>query len=155
VKRRHVPQAISEDEQIARYAYLLGNVPASVADKAYAAAFERLPAAPRGELVDQLCAELPVASAQPVPADPFAFAMLMRNLHARAAVPGIRGAGAMAAEFIGSGAIAAYFTTGAGSVAIDQQPLWLQELVGHVVAPLDGGRAQHRPGVKSEEWYGR
>ena len=57
---RHGQKPISEDEQIGRYAYLLGNVPASVADKAYAAAFARLPAAQRQELVGQLRAQVPV-----------------------------------------------------------------------------------------------
>ena len=54
MKRRHAQHAISEDEQIARYAYVLGNVPASVADKAYAAAYSRLSPSQRQDLVGRL-----------------------------------------------------------------------------------------------------
>ncbi|MBD3942727.1 hypothetical protein IF188_13580 [Microbacterium sp. NEAU-LLC] len=144
---------ISDDEQIARYAYALGNVPASVADKAYAVAFTLLDPALRQELVDELCAQLPVAPAVPVSDDPWAFAALMRDLHARAAIVGLSGAGAFAAAFVSSPPIVAYFTTGAGSVAIDDRPLWLQELVGHETAPIDGGRMHHRPGVNTGDWY--
>jgi hypothetical protein len=153
VKWRRAPRAISDDEQIARYAYALGNVPASVADKAYAVAFMHLAPPQRQELVTELCAELPVAPAGPVTDDPWTFAALMRDLHARAAVVGLRGAAAFAAAFVASPPIVAYFTTGAGSVAIDDRPLWLQELVGHEVAPIDGGRLHHRPGVDTDGRY--
>ena len=152
MKRRHTQREISEDERIGRYAYLLGNVPASVADKAYAAEYARLSTGQRRELVDELCSQLPVAPAQPV-ADPDAFAMLMRNLHARDAVVRVRGADTLAAAFIASSPIVAYFTSGAGSVVIEQQPPWVQDLVGHVIAPIDSGRAHHRPGVNSGDWY--
>ncbi|WP_345545787.1 hypothetical protein [Microbacterium jejuense] len=145
---------ISDDEQIARYAYALGNVPVSVADKAYAAAFARLAAVQRQNLLDEVCAQLPVAPRAPILDDPSAFAALMRDLHARVAVVGVRDAGSFAAAFVVSPPIIAYFTTGAGSVAIDDRPLWLQELVGHETAPIDGGRMHHRPGVNTGDWYG-
>lgn len=155
MKRHHArQQRISDDEQLARYAYVLGNVPHSVADKAYAAAFARLPDERRREIVHELIAQLPSAPQRPAPLDPPSFAVLMRDLQARAAIVGIPGAAALAAEFVASPPVAAYFTTGAGSVSMDHQPPWVHELGGHETAPIDGGRAHHRPGVDLGDWYG-
>ena len=140
MKWRHGQHAITEDEQIGRYAYVLGNVPASVADKAYAAAFARLSAAKRQELVRDLHSQLPVAPHEPASDDPEVFAVLMRDLSSRDALVRVSGIGTFAAEFVASPPIVAHFTTGAGSVTIDQQPLWVQELVGHETAPIDAGR---------------
>lgn len=153
MKRRQAPHAITEDEQWARYAYVLGNVPASVADKAFAAGFARLPLSQREVIVDELRAQLPTAPANAAD-DPQVFAVLMRDLHARAAVVGISAAAALAAEFVASPPIAAYFARGVGSVSIEHEPLWVQQLAGHEVAPIDSGRAHHRPGVNSGEWFG-
>lgn len=153
MKKHHAGRVISEDEQIARYAYLLGNVPASVADNAYAAAFARLSAAQRQEIIGQVRSQLPVAAQEQASDDPEAFAVLMRDLHARDALVRARGAGTVAAEFVASAPIVAYFTAGAGSVTLDQQPPWVHELAGHETAPVDGGRMHHRQGVNSGEWY--
>ena len=147
MKKRHSQQAISRDEQIARYAYVLGNVPASVADRAYAAAFARLSAAQRDAVVSQLSAELPDAPADAASIDPVAFAMLMRSLLARDALVRIPDAAVVAAAFVASPPVGAYFTTGAGSVSMDRQPPWIHQLGGHETAPVDGGRSHHRPGV--------
>lgn len=144
MKKRQAQRAISEEEQIARYAYVLGNVPTGVADRAYAAAFTRLSAPEQHKIVDQLRAELPVEPQEPASEDPNAFARLMRNLHARAAMVRIPLAARLAAEFVGSPPVVAYFTTGAGSVTIDQHPPWIHALAGHETAPLDGGRMHHR-----------
>jgi hypothetical protein len=153
VKRRQTQRQISRDEQLARYAYLLGNVPASVADRSFAAAFARLSDVQRENLLDELCALLPGAPARPRSDDPEAFAVLMHDLFARDALVRVAGAESLAAAFIASPPIAAYFTAGAGSVMIEHQPLWVQELVGHETAPIDGGRLHHRPGVNTGEWY--
>ena len=154
MKRRDAQHAISEDEQIGRYAYVLGNVPASVADKAYAAAFARLSPAQRQDIVGQLRSQLPVALLETASDDPEAFAVLMRDLRSRDALVRVSGVGAFAAEFAASPPIVAYFSAGAGSVSVDQQPLWVQQLAGHETAPIDAGRMQHRYGVNSGEWYG-
>ena len=146
MKRRHAQHAITEDEQIARYAYVLGNVPASVADKAYAAAFARLSAAQRQELVDQLCSQLPSPTQEPALDDPEAFAVFMRDLYSRDALVRVNRVGAFAAEFVASPPIVAYFKAGVGSVTIDQQPLWVQELADHETAPIDAGRMHSRYG---------
>ncbi|MBW9120365.1 hypothetical protein JNB63_09685 [Microbacterium trichothecenolyticum] len=147
MKRRRTQQAITPDEQIARYAYVLGTVPASVADKAYAAAFARLSQAQREDVVGQLSAELPDAPDEAASVDPDAFAQLMRDLLARDALVRIRDGVVVAAAFVGSPAIVAYFTTGAGSVTMDHQPPWIHQLAGHETAPVDGGRTHHRHGV--------
>ncbi|MBW9094253.1 hypothetical protein JNB62_11210 [Microbacterium jejuense] len=153
MKRRQAPHAITDDEQWARYAFVLGNVPASVADRAFAAGFARLPLAHREVIVDELGSQLPAAPANAAE-DPEVFALLMRDLRARAAIVGVSAATALAAEFVASPPIASYFARGVGSVSIEHQPLWVQELAGHEVAPIDGGRAHHRPGVNSGEWFG-
>ncbi|MEV5070873.1 hypothetical protein MRBLMI12_002489 [Microbacterium sp. LMI12-1-1.1] len=154
MKRRHAHHAISEDEQIARYAYVLGNVPASVADKAYAAAYSRLSPSQRQELVGQLGSQVPGAPQEAASVDPEAFAVLMRDLRSRDAFVRLEGAGAFAAAFVGSPPIAAYFTAGAGSVTIDQHPPWVHELAGHETAPIDGGTVHHRRAQSYGEWYG-
>ena len=76
----------------------------------------------------------------------------MRDLHSRDALVRVSGVGAFAAEFVASPPIVAYFTAGAGSVTIDQQPLWVQELAGHETAPIDAGRMDHRHGPNSLAW---
>jgi hypothetical protein len=154
VKRRRSDQAISDDEQIARYAYVLGNVPTSVADRAYAAAFESLPVPQRHEIVDELRSELPFAPEDAASEDPAAFARLMRSLFARDALVRSRHAAALAARFTVSPPVVAYFTTGMGAVSIDQQPPWLHELAGHETAPKDGGRMHHRSGPDFGEGMG-
>lgn len=140
MKRRNAKPLISEDEQIARYAYVLGNVPAVIADRGYVAAFQRLAAPQRERLMNWLREQLPAGIQEPASDDPEASATLMRNLHARHALVTAPGAAALAAAFVTSPPIIAYFTTGAGSVAIDQHPPWLHELAGHETAPKDAGR---------------
>lgn len=147
MRRRHPRRAITADEQIARYAYVLGNVPASVADKAYAAAFSRLSVVQRDEIVAQLAAELPDAPREPASVDPGRLAAHMRDLLWRDALVRIRDGAVVAAAFVESPPIVAYFTSGAGSVTLDQQPPWIHELAGHETAPVDGGRSHHRHGV--------
>lgn len=61
MKRLRAKQIISEDEQIARYAYVLGNVPAVIADRGYVAAFQRLATPQRERLMKWLREQLPLA----------------------------------------------------------------------------------------------
>ena len=147
MKRRHAQRAITTEEGIARYAYVLGNVPASVADKAFAAAFAVLSPEQREDIVGQLSAELPDPPREAASVDPRAFAVLMRDLLARDALVRIRDGAAVAAAFVASPAVAAYFTKGAGSLTMDHQPPWVHQLAGHETAPVDGGRTHHRHGV--------
>ncbi|WP_345800311.1 hypothetical protein AAIB33_12635 [Microbacterium sp. AZCO] len=151
---RQARHAITREEQIARYAYVLGAVPASVADRGYAAAFARLPEGQREGIVAELRSEMPVPAEASTPADPEAFALFMRDLHARSALVRIPHAGTLAAEFIASPPIVHYFSSGVGSVSIDQHPPWLHELAGHETAPIDAGRINHRKGVNTGIWLG-
>ncbi|MFS0866408.1 hypothetical protein AB3M83_03615 [Microbacterium sp. 179-B 1A2 NHS] len=151
--KKHRLPPISDDEQIARYAYILGNVPSGVADRAYAAAFARLPAPERHRLLAELGAQLPVEQQDPDADDPERFAARMRNLHARSALVTCRSAPVLSAAFVSSPPVAAYFTSGVGSVSIDQQPPWVHELVGHETAPIDGGRMHHRKGAITGRWF--
>jgi hypothetical protein len=153
MKKRHPDHRISEEELIARYAYVLGNVPTSVADRAYAAAFARFSAGERQEIIGQLRSELPAEAEEPASDDPEAFARFMRNLHSRSAIVRIPAAGAVASAFITSPPVISYFTAGAGSVTMDHQPPWVHELAGHETAPIDGGTINHRKGVNTGEWF--
>jgi hypothetical protein len=146
VRWRRSHRDISEDQQIGRYAHVLGTVPGPVADRAYAAAFESLSASQRAEIVSELSSRLPDGPPDGVVDDPEAFAMLMRDLGARYAIVTVPGAAALAAAFVASSPIVTYFTTGTGSVSIDQQPPWLHELTGHETAPIDAGRNEHYRG---------
>ena len=145
MKMRRGQHVISEDEQIGRYAYALGNVPASIADRAYAAAFAQLSMQQRQGILEQLREQLLIERQMTASDDPEAFAVLMRDLYAREALVRVGGIGAFAAEFAASAPIVAYFTSGAGSVTVDHQPLWVQELAGHETAPIDAGQRDHHP----------
>ncbi len=146
MRKRHARHALTPEEQIARYAHVLGAVPASVADKAYAAAFSAMPPGQREDIVDQLRAELPDASV-PASVDPDSFALLMRDLLARNTLVRIPGGAMVAAAFVASAPVAAYFRSGAGSLTMDHQPPWVHQLAGHETAPVDGGRTHHRYGI--------
>ncbi|SFS17998.1 hypothetical protein SAMN04487846_3707 [Microbacterium sp. cf046] len=150
MRKHHGHAALSADEQIWRYAYVVGTVPASVADKAYAAAFARLSMAQREDLVDELLSLMPAGAGGPSVTDPEAFAMFMQDLQSRNALVRVRGASAFAVEFIASRPVVAYFTVGTGSVEIDRHPPWIHELAGHETAPFDAG-GSHRHGVRFGE----
>lgn len=145
--------AISDDQLIARYAHVLGEIPSSVADKAYAAAFDRLPESIRRALVGELRTQLPGDRQGPAPDDPHAFSVLMRDLHARIALITCRNAGALALAFVMSRPVAVYYASGAGSLSIDHQPPWVHDLAGHETAPIDGGTSHHGKGAITGEWY--
>jgi len=151
--RKHSRPEVDEEQQIARYAYVLGSVPASVADHAYAFAFMQLSTEQRLDILGQLLVRVPVAPEGPPSDEPEAFAVFMRSLHARDALVGIRGAARLAAAFVSSPPVVAYFTVGVGSVSIDQHPPWVHQLAHHVTAPIDGGTQQPGRGVNSGAWF--
>lgn len=153
MKKQRAPRPISHDEQMARYAYVLGNVPASVADKAFAAAFAQLAEAQRRVVLDQLRSQLPDQAEAATDLDAESFAENMRDLHWRSALARIESAHVIAAEFVRSRPAIDYFRVGAGSVTMDHQPPWVHDLAGHETAPLDGGTMHHRQGMNQGEWY--
>lgn len=151
--RKRARPAISAEEQIARYAYVLGSVPASVADRAFAFAFAKLTVAQRRDVIDQLREAVPQALDPWALDSPEAFGLFMRSLYARSALVGIRGASTLAAEFVASPPVVAYFTVGVGSVSIDRHPPWVHDLARHETAPIDGGTTHHRKGATSGIWF--
>jgi hypothetical protein len=152
VRKHRAPSAISADELLWRYAYVLGNVPTSTADRAYAAAFDRLPAPQRERVTAELAGLVSLPERVPLAADPGAFAVFMRNLAARDALIRAPSAGVLAAAFITSAPVIDYFTTGIGSVSIDQHPPWIHELAGHETAPIDAGAPSRREGTRFAAW---
>ncbi|HEX7346205.1 MAG TPA: hypothetical protein VF253_05400, partial [Candidatus Limnocylindrales bacterium] len=53
-RRKNPYAAASEEEQIARYVYLLNTLPASVIESAHATAFQDVPVQRRREMFEQL-----------------------------------------------------------------------------------------------------
>jgi hypothetical protein len=133
MRRRHGDP--SDDERRARYLYLVDVLPRSVLEKAHIEALSELTAEQRGEVFDGL---LPGLSGTDPPApDPGPLAELLHSDAGRAAMLGTGPAAAIVRRVPWSRAVAAYFSVGVGSVSIDDQPPWLQDLVGHDGAPLD------------------
>lgn len=150
--RRHPLYAISNEEKIARYAHVMGDVPWSIADRAYTEAFARLPERARRELVADLRAHLPTESQIPPTETPDDFARLMRDLHARSALVTCRHAGDVALAFVMSRTVAAFYRSGAGSLSIDRQPPWVHDLAEHETAPIDGGTTHNGRGAVTGLW---
>jgi hypothetical protein len=158
-RRKNPYAAATEEEQIARYVYLLNTLPASVIQSAHAAAFKDLPAARRREMFEQLRPFMSDAERSASPEDPYVLATLVRRAEERRAARAAAGAGPDAAaeasvrtatataddsyvdprgvmmqtgvmalvayQFMTTSAITAYFTVGAGSLAIGDQPGWV------------------------------
>jgi uncharacterized membrane protein YgcG len=168
-RRRKDPfAAATEEEQIARYVYLLNTLPASVIESAHATAFKKLPAAQRREMFEQLRPFMSEAERTASPEDPTVLATLMRRAEQRkaeraAAKDGpdaeaeasvrtttatadstyvdprsvMMQSGAMgivAYQFLMTSAVYSYFTFGAGSLTIGDQPGW----VGDAFDPSSG-----------------
>lgn len=136
-RSRHEP-ALSERELSERYDFLLSALPDSVVDRAHADVLERSTPAVRDDVRAVLNepagtddAMLAAAVGAALHRDP--------GLHSQLAP-------ALAAGFIRTAPVAAYFSTGVGSVTIDQQPLWVQELVAHEIAPIDSTAVHRRIG---------
>lgn len=151
-----------EYEQIAHYIYLLDVLPGSIVEAAHITVFGGLPAAQREDLLEQLRPFLSDDERESASADPDVLAGFIRSAEVRrtaadaAPVADPRAAmtragvlGSVASAFLTVHGVRSYFSVGVGSVAIDDQPLWVQELVGHESAPIDAGRMHQRPGAGS------
>jgi hypothetical protein len=152
-KSKHKRQTVPEDEWITRYGYLLSVVPQPVADRAHFEAFGGLSSTQREGLLEEVAPVLPDWARAATTEDPQALAVLMRDGLPRDAMLHSSIGGEMARRFIGSGPVRAYFAVGVGSVTIDQQPLWVQELIDHESNPIDAGTMHHRKGVNSGHWF--
>lgn len=151
--KQKAAQGVGEDELTVRYRHLQGMLPRSVVDSAHAAAFAELSAAQRHDLVKELRPLLSDAERDATSEDPEALAALAHDVETPDAMMRAGIEGAVASGFVLSAPVARYFATGAGSLTIDQQPLWIQQLIDHEANPIDGGTMHHRKGVNSGTWF--
>lgn len=157
-RRKNPYAAASEEEQIARYVYLLNTLPASVIESAHASAFADLSASQRREMLDRLRPFMSDAERTASEDDPGLLAKLVRRAEERRAARGsaetpdaeaeasVRTATAtadpnyvdpravmmqtgvmslVAYQFLLTSSVSAYFTVGAGSLMIGDQPGWV------------------------------
>lgn len=128
--------AVTEEEQIARYVYLLNTLPASVIESAHSAAFKDLSAAQRREMFEQLRPFLSDAERNASADDPHVLAKLVRRaeerraanetpLDPRAVMTQTGVMSLVASQFLLTSSVSAYFTVGAGSLMIGDQPGWV------------------------------
>lgn len=160
-KRRYA--ALSDEERIGRYVYLLNTLPASVIEKAHAAAFSDVPSERRREMFEQLRPFLSDAEQDAASDDPTVLARLVRRAEERRAERAQRAGEAEAGDardevdpralltssgvaavvsqnFLLSAAVITYFSAGAGSLAIGSEPGWVGETYDPgSTAAFDGG----------------
>ena len=157
-KRRYA--ALSDEERIGRYVYLLNTLPASVIEKAHASAFSDVPAERRREMFEQLRPFMSDAESKAEPGDPYVLAKLVRRAEERRAARAAASHGPdaeaeasvrtgtataevdpvadardlmlrsgvmaiVAYQFVASTSVIAYFTVGAGSLGVADQPAWV------------------------------
>ena len=168
-RRKNPYAAATEEEQIARYVYLLNTLPASVIESAHATAFQDVPVERRREMFEQLRPFMSESERTASPEDPHLLAVLVRRAEQRRAERTAAGAqpdadaeasvrtqtavadegyvdpramlmqtGVMALvayQFMMTSAVTAYFTVGAGSLIIADQPGW----VGDTFDPSSSG----------------
>ena len=146
-KSKRGRQAVPEEEWITRYGYLLSVLPQPVADRAHVSAFGELSPTQREGLLEEVAPLLPDAWRTATSEDPEGLATLMRDVLPRDAMLHSGIGGDVIRRFIASGPVRTYFAVGVGSVSIDQQPLWVQELIHHESNPIDAGTMHHRKGV--------
>lgn len=79
-RRRRTPyRALSDEERIARYVYLLNTLPASVIESAHASAFREMPAERRREMFEQLRPFMAESERDAASDDPTVLARLVRR----------------------------------------------------------------------------
>lgn len=152
--------ALSEEESIARYVYLLNTLPPAVIESAHAKAFEDVPPERRREMFDQLKPFMSETEKDAASDDPTVLARLVRRAEERraerAASSGATAGGEpddardafdprtmmqstgvmtlVAYQFLLSSAVSSYFVFGAGSLELADQPDW----VGQTYDPAAG-----------------
>lgn len=178
-RRRRTPYAaMSDEERIARYVYLLNTLPASVIESAHASAFADLPPERRREMFEQLRPFLADSERDVAREDPTVIARLVRRAEehragraqnaktdaSTRAVPGtartavgvddgdpregvdvqamLMNVGVLtlvANQFLVASSVTAYYTVGAGSLALGDGPAWIGETYDPGAGGLDGG----------------
>lgn len=175
-KRRSPYAATTEEERIARYVYLLNTLPASVIESAHASAFKSLPPERRAELFEQLRPFMAESEKDAASDDPIVLAKLLRRAEERraqrasaakeSADPSARTATSVidpdqdprelmwrtgmmplvANNFLVAAAVAVYFTDGAGSLTLIDQPAWVGETYDPGAMAYDAGGASYGGG---------
>ena len=151
-KRRDIHD-VPEHELITRYGYLLATLPHALVERIHATVFSGLSVPQCRIITDRIRPELSDAARRTISEDPALLAEMVRRTEPHDAMTRTALAGVVARWFVRDPAVASYFSGGVGSVWIDQQPLWIQELVDHESAPLDAGTMQHRKGLHFGRWY--
>lgn len=165
-RRRRTPYAaVTEEERMSRYVYLLSTLPPSVVERAHEAAFRELPLQRRREMFEKLRPFMTEEERVREP-QPAVLAGVFRRLtpsggagtavreHDRIASRDSARADVerraaelwpfddpllfaiVASHFITSATVVSYFTIGAGSIGIAGEPAWVGELGG---VPADAG----------------
>jgi hypothetical protein len=97
-RRKKSPyRAVSEEERMSRYVYLLGTLPASVIESAHATAFKDLPADRRREMLEQLKPFMAEDEKAAASDDPVLLARLIRRAEEHRAKRAANSSGAAAA----------------------------------------------------------
>lgn len=162
-RRKKAPyEALSDEERMSRYLYLLNTLPASVIERAHESAFRDVPLARRQEMFEQLRPFMSEEE-QKQAAEPELLARLVRRVEERRAQSAESAPGAdqereqartttqlaapefltqnglmalVAYHFLVSSAVHSYFTVGAGSLGLAGEPGWVGDMAG---GGLDGG----------------
>ncbi len=153
-RRKRRVAALTDEERIGRYVYLLNTLPASVIERAHAKAFADLPPERRREMFDELRPFMSDSERDAASDDPTVLAKLVRRAEERRAQ---RAAGTDAAtratatdqadprdavdsrglllssgvavvvaqNFLLSTAVMSYWSAGAGSMIIGSEPAWV------------------------------
>lgn len=153
-RRKRKVAALTDEERIGRYVYLLNTLPASVIESAHATAFKDLPPERRREMFEQLRPFMAESERNAASDDPTVLAKLVRRAEERRAQ---REAGTDAAarptavdqadprdavdprrllldngvaivvaqNFLLSAAVMSYWSVGGGSLAIAAEPAWV------------------------------
>jgi hypothetical protein len=168
-RRKKPYEAVSEEERISRYVYLLNTLPASVVESAHASAFKDLPPEKRREMFDELRPFMADDERETASDDPKFLAKLMRRAEDRRAQRANGGptddggrvttdigdpldaidprniltkAGIMpivAMNVVMSQAVASYYLVGAGALNVGYEPAWVGELADPGSAGGGGG----------------
>jgi len=161
--------ALTDEERISRYVYLLNTLPASVVESAHASAFKDLPVEKRREMFDQLRPFMAEDEHETASDDPKLLAKLVRRAEERRAKRAngrdADDGGAIATDIgdpldaidprsilmksgvmpivamnvIMSQAVGSYFLIGAGALNVGYEPAWVGELADPGSAGGGGG----------------
>lgn len=158
--------AVTDEERIARYVYLLNTLPSSVIERAHESAFKDLPVEKRREMFDRLRPFMTDAE-RVEKAEPALLARVLGRTAGSAATsravldraeadtaprreptPDERRwmlpfedpilVGLIAVHFMASPSVVSYFTVGAGSLGLEGEPAWVGDIGGVTVGDTTG-----------------